>query len=66
MKRKYAGMYYSVKKEERGWIWKIYFNYTDKEPCQSSLDNEDEEDKYNESSGMACCTAIDAIIDYYT
>lgn len=65
MKRKYADMYYSTKKEEKGWIWKIYLNYSDKEPCQTSLENDDEDDRYYESMAMAVCDAIDAIQDHY-
>lgn len=65
MKRKYAGMYYSVKKEDKGWVWKIFFDYLDKEPSQSSLDNDDEDDKYLETEGGAMSDAIHAIQDHY-
>lgn len=65
MKRKYADMYYSVKKTEKGWIWKIYFEYTDTEPATSSLDNDLEEDKYCLNETGARMDAIHAIQDHY-
>lgn len=66
MKRKYADMYYSVKKTDKGWMWKLFLNYFDKEPSQTSLDNQDDDFKYYETPGMAICDAIDAIQDHYS
>lgn len=65
MKRKYADMYYSVKKEKEGWIWGIYFNYVDKKPSQTSLENDDPNDRYLDSETAARTDAIDAIQDHY-
>ena len=65
MKRKYAGMYYSLKKEEKGWTWKLFANYFDKEPVQTFLDNVDEDDKYLETETAAAGVAINAIQDHY-
>lgn len=65
MKRKYADMYYSVKKEEKGWVWKIFFNYKDKKAAQTSLDNEDGDDKYFDTEHKAIVYAVDAIQDHY-
>lgn len=65
MKRKYAGMYYSVKKEEKGWTWAIYFNYSDKKPAQTSLENEDDDDRYVANETGARMDAIGAIQAHY-
>jgi hypothetical protein len=66
MKRKYADMYYSVKNTDKGWMWKIFFNYADKEPSQTSLDNEDDDDKYAKTETAARQDAIEAIQDHYS
>lgn len=66
MKRKYADYYWTVKKEKEGWVWRIYANFFDKEPVQSSLDNSDEDDKYLDTSTAAAGDAIHAIQDYYS
>jgi hypothetical protein len=68
MKRKYADMYYSVKKEEKGWTWSIYFNYKDKEPAASSFDDNGvfSDDKYSETETGARMEAIHAIQDHYS
>lgn len=66
MKRKYADMYYSVKKTDRGWTWSLFFNYKDKKPSQSSLEFDDDDDKYSESETGARMDAIHAIQDHYT
>jgi len=65
MKRKYADMYYSTKKEKKGWTWKIFFNYWDKKPSQTSLQFEDDDDKYSESETGAIMDAIHAIQEHY-
>jgi hypothetical protein len=65
MKRKYAEMYYSVHNTDKGWVWKIYFNYSDKKPAVTSLENEDEDDKYCLSETAARMDAIHAIQDHY-
>ena len=66
MKRKYAGMYYSVNKTDKGFVWNLFFNYRDKKPCQTSLENDDEDDKYLDTETAARGDAIDAIQDYYS
>jgi len=65
MKRKYADMYYSVKKEEKGWTWAIYGEYLSKEPMQTSLQAEDEDDRYLDTETAARTDAIHAIQDHY-
>lgn len=66
MKRKYADMYYSVKKTDKGWTWSIYFNFYDKKPSQTSLENDDEDDRYLPSETGARMDAIHAIQDHYS
>lgn len=63
-KRKYGGMYYSIEKKPKGWIWKIFFGYWDKKASQTSLNN-GVFDKYTETSGEAVCNATEAIQDHY-
>jgi len=65
MKRKYADMYYSVQKTNKGYTWKIFFNYKDKKPSQTSLQFEDDDDKYSENETGARMDAIHAIQCHY-
>ncbi len=66
MKREYADMYYSVKKTEKGFVWSLYLNYKDKKPSQTSLEFDDDDDKYYESETAARMEAIQAIQDHYS
>lgn len=63
MRRKYCDYYYSIKKTDKGLIWKIMNK--DGEVLQSSTDNEDDDDKYFPNETAARSDAIDAIQDYY-
>jgi len=66
MKRKYADMYYSVKKTDSGWIWNLYFEFKKgSEVAQSSLSADDDEDKYYDTDTAARTDAIHAIQDHY-
>lgn len=67
MKRKYADIYYSVQKTNKGWTWKIFFEFKKgSEVAQTSLDNEDDEDKYFKTPTAARTDAIEAIQDHYS
>lgn len=66
MKRKYAGMYYQVKKTNKGFIWNLFFEYKKGSGIvQSSLENDDDDDKYLETETAARSDAVDAIQYYY-
>lgn len=66
MKRKYADYYYSVKKHDAGYVWSIYSSYEKgSEVLESSLQNQDEDDKYLPTETAARTDAIHAIQDHY-
>lgn len=63
---KYCDYYWSTKKEKSGkWIWEIQAEYNG-EVVQSSLDNEDEDDKFLDTETAARSDAYHAIQDHYT
>lgn len=66
-KGKYCDYYWSVKKTAKGWIWEIRSDWKKgAEVLQSSLDNEDEDDKHFKTEGAARCDVYEAIQDYYS
>lgn len=62
---KYCDFYWSVKKQEKGFVWKIRAVFGG-EVIESSLDNEDDDDKYLPTLTAARSEAYDAIQNHYT
>lgn len=62
-KHKYAGMYYSVKKTDDGYIYTLYNEDGRKEWC--STDNTEKDEQYYETQYEARLCAIESIQDHY-
>lgn len=67
MKGKYCEYYWSVRKTKKGFVWHIRIDWRKgAEVLQSSLDEEDESDKYSKTARVARSEAYDRIRDYYS
>lgn len=61
--KKYCDFLFTTKKEKDGYVWKILNDK--REVLQSSLDNEDPEDRYFENKIQAELDCREAIQEYY-
>lgn len=67
MKGKYCDYYWSVKKEQKGYVWYIRGSHVKgAEILESSKDNDDEDDKYFETDRKAKNNVYEAIQEYYS
>lgn len=67
MRGKYCEYYWSVRKEEKGFVWEIRSDWRKgAEVLQSSKDNDDDDDKYFETAQTAMQDAYEAIQEYYS
>lgn len=66
MKGKYCDFYWSIKKTDKGYIWAIRGDWKkDAEVLQTSIESEDEDERYFKTSRDAMYNAKETIRDNY-